>query len=193
MNYKVVKMKMGKNWVLCLLSGFGITFLCAIFVFFGVQLMLYLLKALRVQKDIVVIFSSIFYGMVYLIARAVVNVRRHRQGSHFALEELEASMDESSESKPQIPEFRLTAWFLFGIFSVMWLTPALVIYWASPVYPNKIIVIFSFIFSLPTAIIYYLLNDRKFQSLTDRLVFYLGACSGFIVAIFLIKICVVYL
>ncbi len=193
MDYKIVKTKMGKNWLSCLLSGFGITFLCAISVFLGVQSMLYLLKALHVQRDVVIIFSSIFYGMVYLIARAVVNVRSRRQQSHFALEELEAGMDKLNESKPQIPEFRLTAWFIFGIFSVMWLTPALVIYWASPVYPSKIIVIFSFIFSLPTAIIYYLLNDKKFQSLTDRLVFYLGAGSGLILAIFLIKICVVYL
>jgi len=184
---------MGDNWVSCLLSGFGITFLCAIFVFLGVQSILYLLKALHLQKDVVIIFSSIFYGMVYLIARAVVNVRSRRQRSHFALEELEAGMDESSESRPQIPDFRLTAWFLFGIFSVMWLTPALVIYWTSPVYPSKIILIFSFIFSLPTAIIYYLLNDKKFQFLTDRLVFYLGACSGLILAIFLIRKCVVYL
>jgi hypothetical protein len=192
MDHKIAKMKMGKNWVSCLLSGFGITFLCAIFVFSGVRFMLYLLKALHVQKDVVIIFSSIFYGIVYLIARAVVNVRSRRQQSHFALEKLEADMDESSESRPQIPEFRLTPWFLFGVFSVMWLTPALVIYWASPVYPGKIIVIFSFIFSLPTAIIYYLLNDKRFQSLTDRLVFYLGACTGLILAMFLIRICVVY-
>ncbi len=176
----------------CLLSGFSITFLCSIFIFLGVQFILYLLKALHLQKDVVIIFSSIFYGIVYLIARAVVNARSRGKQSNFAPEELD-SMDELIESRPQITGFRITAWSIFGIISVMWLTPALVIYWASPVYPSKIVVIFSFILSLPTAVIYYLLNDNKFKRSADSLVFYLGACSGLFLAIFLIKICEAYL
>jgi len=62
--------KKENNWILCLLSGFRIAFLSALFVILGVCFTLWLLENWQLQKEIVVIYTSIFYGLIYFIARA---------------------------------------------------------------------------------------------------------------------------
>ena len=176
------------NRILCLLSGFGIAFLSALFVILGVCFMLWLLDNWQLQKEIVVIYTSIFYGIIYFIARAGVRVKSHGQNANLNEKNLEDKIEAPSKIKSLISRVRFIAWSFFWIFSILWLTPVVVIYWASPLHPNRIIMLFAFILSLATASIYFLGKIEKFLSITNRLIFYLGACLGSIIAIYIFSL-----
>lgn len=176
------------NWISCLLSGFRIAFISALFVMLGVCFMLWLLEKWQLQKEIVVIYTSIFYGIIYLIARAGVRVKSHRHNTNLNKKDLEDKIEAPSEIKSLISWVRIIAWYFFWIFSILWLTPAAVIYWASPLHPDRIIMLFAFILSLATASTYFIGNIEKFLSITNRLIFYLGACLGSIITIYIFSL-----
>ena len=183
-----IMIKKENNWILCLLSGFRIAFLSALFVILGVCFTLWLLENWQLQKEILVIYTSIFYGIIYFIARAGVRVKSYRQNANLNEKNLKDKIESPFKIKSLISRVRIIAWYFFWIFSILWLTPAAVIYWASPLHPNRIIMLFAFILSLATASIYFIENIEKFLSITNRLIFYLGACLGSIITIYIFSL-----
>ena len=184
--HQLLHHRRGKNnWLLCLLSGLGISLLGALFILFGVRFVLLLVETWQLPKQVLVIYTSIFYGIVFLFARAGVRVKSRWKYAPVNEEHLEDETEALSEKRSVISRVRTAIWVSFGIVSVLWLTPALAIYWISPLHPNRVILLCASIFGLAAAAIYFVGNDEKFLSITDRLMFCLGACFGPIIVVFL--------
>ena len=172
------------NWLLCLLYGFGISFLIALFVLLGVQFMLFLLAGWKLPREVVVVYTSLFYGIVFFIARIGTRAKNRWKQITINEEDLEDETEIFTKKRSIISRIRSVLWILFAIFSVLWLTPTLVIYWTSPLHSNSIFTLFSFVFGFTASVIYFVVNTEKFLSITDRLIFFLGACSGPIIVIY---------
>jgi hypothetical protein len=171
----------------CFLSGLAIALLVSLFVIFGTNLMLRIIRAFDLPTQALVIYTSIFYGIIFFIARASVPVNRRP----LSLQETEEGLLDEGENppkkRPAISLLLTILWVLFGIFSVLWVTPALVIYWSSPIYPDKITALLALIFGLASAAIYFALKNERFHSILDRLLFLGGTCLGLSISVWIIS------
>ncbi len=70
-------------------------------------------------------------------------------------------------------------WTFLAVYSVLWLTPALIIYWmyAHP-YPNQIIGTLVALLSMITAGVYFTGNGKRFSARSDKILFFAGTCLG---------------
>jgi hypothetical protein len=171
-------------WLSCLFSGFGIAFLTVLFVISGVRFILFFLESLQLQREVVVIYSSIFYAIIFFIARAGVRVKSHWQHTPSYEEYPEKEMEKLSKKKSLFSRIRNIMWISLGIYSILWVTPALSIYWGSPIYPNRVIGLCSFLFALTASAIYLIVKAKFYSLLSDRLIFFAGAFSGTLIPIF---------
>ena len=171
-------------WLSCLFSGFGIAFLTVLFVISGVRFILFFLESLQLQREVVVIYSSIFYAIIFFIARAGVRVKSHWQHTPNYEEYTEEEMEELSKNRSLFSRARNIMWLSLGIYSILWLTPALSIFWVSPINPDRVIDLCSFLFALTASTIYLIVKAEIYSLLSDRLIFFVGAFSGALIPIF---------
>ena len=152
------------------ITGFGIAFLAALFVRYGVAFVLYMLDFWQVS----ILNTIILYALLFILARIGIKVwdrRWHPKRTRKRTHEVEG------ESRAFDP---FTAvWIGFAVFSVLWLTPALIVFWIyEPPYPKALILLFVYIFSFAAAYAYYFENDQKFRTIRLRIIFFLSALLG---------------
>jgi hypothetical protein len=178
--------KKKNKWLLNMFPGFGIAFISAIFILLIISLILSLLESLPLPRNLVVIYSTMFYAIFFFIARSGAGIKkRHWQPNLYEEPCKEDKISALSKKRSLISRVGSIAYFLSGIFAVMLLTPALVIYWISPMHPSRLIMLSAFILSLITATIYFIKNEEKYLSRADRMIFYMGACLGSIIGCYL--------
>ena len=172
----------GKRQFLSFLSGFVITSLVVLLVRFGVDIVLFIIGSFGLSSEVLVFYTSIFYGIVFLVARAGVRIKNHRLNPDLTEEDLPDGKKILSKKSAIISRARSYLWLFFAAFSVLWLTPALVVYWSSPIYPAKMTTLLGLLFGLALAAIYYAANNEKFPLITDRLLFLTGTCLGLLIS-----------
>ena len=160
-----------RPWAYAVLTGFAISFFIALFVRYGISFVLYLLDFWQVST----INTIILYAMLFILARIGIQIA----GRRGKLKKTGTWTDDAIEEESESFDPFTAVWTIFAIFSVQWLTPALIIFWIyDPPYPKALIVLFVYVFSLATAGLYYFGNDEKYQSIVDRMIFFLSAVLG---------------
>lgn len=158
-----------------LLAGFVVASSTALFVRYGISFTLYLLHTWQVTT----FHTIIFYGLLFVLAKAGVRGRSQRR----PLMEKPSARREAIEDLPK-QNSRLSGiwkviWAFLGIFSVLWLTPALIIYWMYVYpYPNQMIGELVVLLSVAAAGIYFIGRDKQFPARVDKILFFAGACLG---------------
>ena len=175
-----------KSWsyLFCLFTGLGIVLVISLFVRSGISFILSLLNNLQLPKQVVVIYTSIFYGIVFFIARAGVRVKKRSRYGSLYKDDLEEEEESISGNKSMLSRARSLLWIAFGVISILLLTPALIVYWRSPLNPGRIIMICGVIFSLAGTGIFFIQNSEKIQSVAGRIMFFSGVISGILLLAF---------
>ena len=167
-------------------TGFKIAFSSAIIILLIISLILSLLEALPISRNLLVIYTTMFYALFFFIARTGARPKRHWQPDFHEGSCREDKVSAAlSQKRSFLSRVYSIAYLLSGIFAVMLLTPALVIYWISPISPDGLIVASAFILSLITSAVYYIKNEGKYQSRTECLIFYMGSFLGSVIACYL--------
>ncbi len=158
-----------------LLAGFVIASCIALFVRYGISLVLYLFHTWQVSA----INTIVFYGLLFVLAKVGARGRSQRRTlRRRASDRLEAMGGESAEPSRWAGVLK-RIWTLLAIFSVLWLTPALILYWMySYPYPNQMTGVLVALLSVIASVVTLIGNDKQFPARGDRILFLTGACSG---------------
>jgi hypothetical protein len=168
-----------KKPLVSLLSAFAITSLVMLAVRFGAEFVLYMIGSFELSREVLVIYTSILYGIVFFIAR--IGARSNKQRSVPDITDYGQDDNETKilfKKSPIKARVRTFLWVFFGAFSVFCLTPGLVIYWSSPIHPEKITAVLGSFFGLASAAIYFAVKNERFPKIIDRLFFLIGTFLG---------------
>jgi uncharacterized protein YqhQ len=181
-------MKAKENkFYLIMFTSLKIAFFSAVSIILIISLILFLLKALQLPRHLVVIYTTMLYTVFFFIARSGTGIKKgHWQLNFYEESEKEDKISALSKRRSLVSKIFSVTYILLGIFTVMFLTPALIIYWISPTEESfSLIMLSAFILSMIAAWIYYIKNEEKYQSRTERLLFHMGSCLGSIIACYL--------
>jgi len=167
-------------------TSLKIAFFSAVSIIMIISLILFLLKALQLTRQLVVIYTTMLYTVIFFVARSGAGIKKgHWQPNFYEESAKEDKVSALFRRRSLLSKIFSITYILLGVFTVMFLTPALIIYWISPTESFRLIMLSAFIFSMITAGIYYIKNEEKYQSRTDRLLFHAGSCIGSIIACYL--------
>jgi len=161
-------------WVRFPATGCAVILSVCAFVWFGVRFVLYLLDLWRVST----IGTIILYGILFILAKAGTQLQSRKKRK----DETKPTGDDSRKADRSASVGPLTAaWYVIGIYSVLWLTPALIIFWLYiPPYPIQMVAAFAFGFSIIAAGIYYFTNEDRIAGWRHRAGYIAGAGAGLV-------------
>lgn len=159
--------------------GFGIGVAVSFLVKFGIAGLLFLIAQFQMPEEELAIFTSLFYGIVFVFALGGVRIesRRHKRlvtGKPYAT----SPPDPESKTRTRFDRIKTVLWYVFGCFSLAWLTPVLIIYWADPKHPDWAVSVCAYLFSLVAGTVYVLKREEKIKTVHNRVIFYIGICLG---------------
>lgn len=161
------------HWIVSLSIGLGISLLIAVFVRTGIPFVLYLLDRWQIST----LNTIILYAMLFIVAKAGTQLQGRKQRPARKAKETDESETPADDSKSV--SVLSIAWSFIGIYAVLWVTPALIIYWIYlPPYPPQMTMLFAYLFSVATAAVYFFGNDDKFPSWKSKTSYFAGACLG---------------
>ena len=161
-----------------IVTGFGIGGSISFFVCFGVTFLLSMIRKLKFPEHEILIFTVLFYGIIFFIAHLDVraNMRRNRALlSRNSIKDIDTAL---TGGKAATARAKTVLWNIITIISVAWLTPALVIYWIAPRRPGMAFTACCFIFSLAGATAYLFKTGKQNQTAYNRIIFFVGVCAG---------------
>lgn len=163
---------MKKNWFLLLPVGFGVSLLVGVFVAAGVNFVLYLLNLWQVST----VTTIILYALLFLVAKAGSQLLGRKPRSKRRRQD-EADGEDSWDHKPAPVGFLTILWAFLGIYAILWLTPALILFWVYfPPYPPERIMLFVYLFSVVTSAIFYFINADEAGNWKRKLSYFVGVC-----------------
>lgn len=157
-------------------AGLGIGLSISLLVHFGIMGLLLLLNTLNLAEQEILIFSCLFYAVVFFIARSGVRVDNRRNRDFVTRQAYEEHPP--TKRKVAIGRIKTVLWVTFGCIAIGWITPVLLIYWSDPQDPEWAITASIFIFTSAAAVAFFLKNDKKIKSTVDRITFFIGAGLG---------------
>ena len=162
-----------KYWTVSLLFGFGISLFIAIFVRTGIPFVLYMFDRWQIST----LNTIILYAMLFVVAKAGTQLQGRKPKSARKPEKTEES-DTPSDNSKSVSGLSIV-WSFIGIYAILWVTPALIIYWIYlPPYPPQMTMLFVYVFSLAAAAIYFFGNDDRFSTWNRKASYFVGACLG---------------
>ncbi len=170
-------------WVV---NGFIIGISVSLFVCSGVMPLIKMVKNLELPEHEVLIFTVLFYGIIFFIAHSGVRTGTRRTKELISRSAFKHYSKAPPETKSTADRVKTVLWNTVTIISVTWVTPALIIYWAEPRHLNRAYSACCILFSLAGAIAYLLRTRKQNKSMANRILFFVGVCSGvFVVVSFL--------
>jgi hypothetical protein len=159
--------------------GFGVGASVSLLAYVGIAGLLFLIEWSRLPEEELAIFTSLFYGIVFFIALGGVRSesRRHKllvTGKPYS----KVPPDPEPKMRTRFDRIKSVLWYAFSSFSLGWLTPALVIYWADLKHPHWAVSICAGIFSLLAGTVYALKRAKKIGTRSNHIVLYVGVCLG---------------
>jgi len=187
--YTGTRLKMrqiNKLWKM-FLKGFSITFLTALFVSMGVYFILFILGLLPISRNMLVFLTVLIYALAFMVAKAGMKLKvnfyplsgRKDNGDHSDMKQV------AGIRRPYFLKVFTGIWLVTGICSVLWLTPAFIIFWYSLHYPHEVTMLSSVVFSVSAAILYYFIRDDVLSTIKDCFIFFTGSFTGVIIAVFI--------
>jgi hypothetical protein len=172
------KFRRSLGWV-----GFGIGVVVSLLAYFGIAGLLFIIEWSRLPEEELAIFTSLFYGIVFFIALGGVRSESRKYKMLVARRPFEPTSPPTSPARETLRRILTILWYAFSLFSLGWLTPALVIYWADTKHPHLPVSICAFIFSLVAGTAYALRRAKKTGiGNAGYFVLYLGVCLGALLA-----------
>lgn len=165
------------------LSGFAVAIFTAVFIHQGIFFVLFLFERWQLST----INTVIFYGILFIIARARVQVKsdeRETFDENIPWDEIEDFTKEKDQ--PSLwKKLSRVIWVFFGLYSVLWVTPALIVYWMyDPPFPKERILFIVYLLSVAACIVYFFSNQDKFKSTSEKSIYFVGAFLGPFAAIY---------
>jgi len=167
-------------WVV---SGFGIGVSVSLVVCFGVDFLLSMVTSLKFPEHQVLIFTVLFYGVIFIVAHSGVRAGTRRNRALISRNSMKDFSATPMGSKSATARAKTALWNIVTVVSVIWLTPALVIYWIAPRHPDMSITVCCFIFSLAGATGVLFKTGRQKQTAYNTLMFFVGVCSGILAVV----------
>lgn len=161
-----------------IVNGFGMGGSISLFVCLGVTLLLSVIRKLQFAEHEILIFTVLFYGIIFFIAHLDVraNLRLNRAlMSRHSVRDVPAPLTGMNSAKARV---KTILWNSITVISVAWLTPALVIYWIAPRDPGMAISACCVLFSMVGATAYLIKTGKQNQTVYNRLLYYAGVCCG---------------
>ena len=166
-----------------ILSGFVIGVSISSFVCFGIIFLLSLIEKLKFPEQEILILTVLFYGIIFIIARSGVRVNTRRNRALVSRNSIRDYAEVQTGTKSTAVLMKSVLWNLVTVFSVAWLTPALILYWAAPRHPNVAIASCCFIFSVLGAIAFLFKAGKQNHTVYSKFMFFTGVFSGVLVVI----------
>lgn len=176
-----------KLWKLFLI-GFTITFLTALFVSMGIYFTLYILVSLPISREMLVFLTVLLYALAFAIAKVGMRLKVNFNPFSGSGDDGDLSFFKKQapgRKQPYILKVFTFVWLITGICSVLWLTPAFIIFWYSLHYPHEVVMLSSFIFSVFAAILYYFMKDDIIIAIKEYFIYFLGSSIGVIITVFI--------
>jgi len=163
-----------------IIIGYFIAALIGLFIRYGTSLMLFLLNRWEMSD----INTIILYGLLFIIAK--FGMGKKPQPRTFSYDDDSFMETEGEAEKPSLRSQLFKAfWTAFALFSVLWITPALILYWMYPSpYPDEMIQLLIWIFGSITAIVYFLSDRKQYASKTDKILFFIGGFGGMLTVVY---------
>lgn len=163
------------------ITGFSICVLIALFIRYGISFVLFLLNRWQMST----VNTLIVYGLLFIIARLGMREKLPRKTFYDRRNPME-DMEDAFEKRSTHSSFRTAAWSIFGLYSILWITPGLILYWLyGDAYSNESIREFVCLLSVITVIIYFFTQENKSTSLGYKLMFFTGAFGGMVAVVYL--------
>jgi len=165
------------------LAGFGIGVSISFLASFGISGLLFMIEQFKLPEEELAIFTSLFYGIVFFIALGGMRteIRRNKMlvtGKPYAKQPLPPA----SKSRETFDRIKTVLWYGFGIFSLGWLTPALIIYWMEPRHPDWAVSVCAYLFSFVAGTAYALKKADMIRTGYNYVVLYAGVGLGALLA-----------
>lgn len=159
--------------------GFGIGAAISLLTKFGITGLLSLIERFQLPEEELAIFTSLFYGIVFFVALGGVRTESRRNkllvtGKPYAT----SPPDPEPKTKTPLGRIKTVLWYVFSCFSLAWLTPALIIFWADPKHPDWAVSACAYLFSLVAGAVYILRWEEKIKTGYNRFILYIGICLG---------------
>lgn len=169
------KKKTRRSWVLI---GFGIGAVVAFLINFGIAGLLFLIGQFQLSEDELVIFTSLFYGIVFFFALGGMRFESRKYKMLVTGRPFQAPPPPVSKIRETMGRIRSVLWYIFGLFSLGWLTPALIIYWTDLKHPDWAVSIFAYLFSFAAGTAYVIKRADSEKTGYDYAMLYIGICMG---------------
>jgi hypothetical protein len=163
-----------KTLPIAMFTGFAISLLIAIFVSSGIPFVLYMLNLWQIST----LNTIILYAMLFIVAKTGTQLQGRkpklvRKPQKDPDKKSAAAKDSNSVSILTI------IWSFLGIYAILWVTPALIMYWIYlPPYSPQKIMFFAYVLSVATAAIYLLANEDRFSTWRNKAGYFAGAGLG---------------
>lgn len=158
--------------------GFGIGAAISFLAKSGIAGLLFLVGRFQLPEEELVIFTSLFYGIVFFIALGGARSESRKYKMLVTGRPYQAPPPPASKARETMGRIRKVLWYIFSLFSLGWLTPALIIYWSAPRHPGWAVSVCAYLFSLVAGTVYMMKRAGKTKTWYNYATFYIGVCLG---------------
>lgn len=158
--------------------GFGIGAAISFLAYFGIAGLLFLIAQFQLPEEQLAIFTSLFYGGVFFIALGGLRSESRRYKMLVTGRPCEAPPPPASKARETMGRIRTVLWYIFSLFSLGWLTPALIIYWADPKHPDWAVSVCAYLFSFAAGTYYVMKRADKAKTWYGYAMLYVGILAG---------------
>lgn len=170
---KKEKIGLPRIWV-----GFGIGAAVSSIAYSGIAGLIFLIEQFQLPEEELVIFTSLFYGIIFFVALGGVRAESRRYKMLVARRPFETPPPPASRARETMGRIRTVLWYVFSLFSLGWLTPALIIYWTEPKHPDWAVSVCAYLFSLFAGTVYVLKRSDKIRTGYNYAMLYVGVALG---------------
>lgn len=152
----------GKKRLSWIWAGIGIGALVSLLTHLGIRGILFFIEDSHLPKQELIIFTNLFYGIVFFIALGGLrteNKRYKRIVSRNPYNHIPPPV--LSKARARFKRIKTILWIVFSAVSLGWLTPALVIFWTAPKNPRVAVIACAYLFSMVVGVAYGLGNNRN--------------------------------
>lgn len=158
--------------------GFGVGVAVSSLAHFGIDGLLFLIAQFQLPEEELVIFTSLFYGIVFFIALGGVRSESRRYKALVTRGLYVRPSPPESRARETMGRIRTVLWYIFGLFSLGWLTPALIIYWADPRHPDGAVSVCAYLFSFIAGAAYVWKRRDAVKTGYNCAMLFVGVCLG---------------
>ena len=160
------------------LPGFGIGASISVLTWLGISGLLRVIENSKLPEEELAIFTSLFYGIVFFIALGGVRAESRRHKFLISRKIYGDLTEPPSKAKGSINRTKTMLWSVFCLFSMVWVTPALVIYWADPKHTGGAVAACVCLASLVAGVSFVFKKTINIKAPYDHLMFFIGLFFG---------------